>query len=268
MLQVLIYTENTMTTVNSISSEKFFPSFCGILSINYFVVSRLVYDSHSGTFLDVDTEQMSLADSEEPPNNCPVCLLGEQRNSEELPQQLQTGVAWHAVNYHIHDFVMIKAVDGPCQVGHIIRIQFPESSRLEDKPFATVNLLGRIGNVKGRPRELMRDEVRKMYLKHCCCVLHRNHQSGIFSSPMMSWRLMLKILLDCVLSCIVTPRMISSHGCLNHHTTSTVVISSLHRLCHGGVRRYQFSQRIFWFVKPVLPRDLNIIAWMKLSNQG
>jgi len=55
---------------------------------------------------------MSLVESEQPPENCPVCQLTEQRDREEDARELSSGVAWHGMNYHIHDFVMIKAEQG------------------------------------------------------------------------------------------------------------------------------------------------------------
>jgi DNA (cytosine-5)-methyltransferase 1 len=98
---------------------------------------------------------MSLVESEQPPENCPVCQLTEQRDREEDARELSSGVAWHGINYHIHDFVMIKAEQGPCHIGHIVRIRF----RTKSGPIVTVNLMGRISTLTTRPQNVNKDEV-------------------------------------------------------------------------------------------------------------
>jgi DNA (cytosine-5)-methyltransferase 1 len=120
---------------------------------------RFVYDSNSATYKDVDTQRTHLAESEQAPENCPVCLLTEQRDREEDACQLSSGVAWHGINYHIHDFAMIKADQGPCHIGHIVHIRF----RTKSGPIVTVHLLGRISTLKSRPRNVTKDEVSWSY---------------------------------------------------------------------------------------------------------
>jgi DNA (cytosine-5)-methyltransferase 1 len=98
---------------------------------------------------------MRLMEDEQPPENCPVCLLAEQRDQEEDAHELPSGIAWHGVNYHIHDFVMIKADQGPCQIGHIVRVRY----RTKSGPLVTFKLLGRISTLKVRPDNVTKNEV-------------------------------------------------------------------------------------------------------------
>jgi DNA (cytosine-5)-methyltransferase 1 len=106
---------------------------------------------------------MSLAESTKPPDNCPVCLLSAQRDREEDARLLSSGIAWHGVNYHIHDFAMTKAERGPCYIGQIIHIRF----RTKFGPIVKVKLLGRVGSIKARPEDVTKDEVR--YFCDCQC---------------------------------------------------------------------------------------------------
>src|ERR1700683_3095015 len=87
-----------------IASKKHVVSNCTCLILPI----RFIYDSNSATYMDIDTQRTHLVESEQPPDNCPVCLLTEQRDQEEDPRKLSSGVAWHGTNYHIHDFAMIK----------------------------------------------------------------------------------------------------------------------------------------------------------------
>jgi DNA (cytosine-5)-methyltransferase 1 len=124
---------------------------------------RFAYDSNSATIKDIDIQRTRLVESEEPPDNCPVCLLAEQRDQEEDARKLPFGVAWHGVNYHIHDFAMIKAEQGPCHIGHIVHIRF----RTKSGPVVTVKLLGRISTFNITPDItkddcLMKDEVSRL----------------------------------------------------------------------------------------------------------
>lgn len=145
-------------TIHFFASKKFVPlrnasvghSFCPF---------RFAYDSSSAVYKDIDFQRIRYAECDEPPDNCPVCLLKEQRASETYGQRLNTGVGWHGVNYHIYDFVMIKAEQGPCHIGHIVDIRFPQNYRSHDLPVITVKLMGRICAIKTRPRDVMKDEV-------------------------------------------------------------------------------------------------------------
>lgn len=119
---------------------------------------RFAYDSSSAVYKDIDLQRIRNAEFDEPPDNCPVCLLKEQRGTEMYGQKLKAGVAWHGVNYHIYDFVMIKAEQGPCHIGHIINIRFPQNYRSHDLPIVTVKLMGRICTIKTRPRDVIKDE--------------------------------------------------------------------------------------------------------------
>jgi DNA (cytosine-5)-methyltransferase 1 len=118
------------------------------------IPARFAYDSTSATYTDINARRTHLAESEAPPENCPVCILTEQRDREEDARPLSSGVAWHGVNYHIHDFAMIKSVQGPCDIGHITHIRF----RTRAGPIVTVKLVGRISTLKICPDGVTKHE--------------------------------------------------------------------------------------------------------------
>jgi len=121
---------------------------------------------------------MCLVETAQPPDNCPVCLLSEQRDQEEDPRILSSGVAWHGVNYHKYDFAMTKADQGPCHIGYIVDIL-----RTKSGPIVKVKLLGRISTIKSRPEDVAKDEVGWFYNFQLCfcsdiitqasCIYHR-----------------------------------------------------------------------------------------------
>lgn len=117
-----------------------------------------MYERESATFRDIDEERVNLL-SEEPPHNCPVCALDEERSLEMEARVIESGngVAWRGTNYHRHDFVMIKADRGPCLLGQISDIKQPKHRR--DLPFLLVKPLGRTSALRCRPTHAAKDEV-------------------------------------------------------------------------------------------------------------
>lgn len=121
-----------------------------------------MYDSNTAVIESMDHQASLAIESHPPPDNCSVCLLQEQRNLDEVPSILPSGkgVTWHGGCYHVHDFILLKADKGPCQVGQIRSIDVPNR-----KPATiTVRLLGRISQMERRPDNVDKDEVGTFFI--------------------------------------------------------------------------------------------------------
>lgn len=121
---------------------------------------RLMYDPVLSTFTSVDIKRLTLAAAQEPPNNCPACLLNEQRDHEKETRELKDehgnkhGVAFAGVDYHLEDFVLYRAEIGPANIGYVIKIQVANET-------LTVRKVGRISSLQDGilPNHIVRDEV-------------------------------------------------------------------------------------------------------------
>jgi DNA (cytosine-5)-methyltransferase 1 len=118
-----------------------------------------VYDSDTSTYLDVDRQRIETAKSGEPPDNCPVCLLVEQRNHGSFWSRIRGGISYLGKAYHVHDFVLIRTTSGPCEIGQISDIRLQERFHRHDSPKIFAKLFGRIGNLDIRPDHVVKDEV-------------------------------------------------------------------------------------------------------------
>ncbi|KAI6000261.1 S-adenosyl-L-methionine-dependent methyltransferase, partial [Pisolithus marmoratus] len=98
-----------------------------------------------------------------PPDCCHVCDIVKQYDHDLLAHPVNNGVAWHAREYHIDDFVLIKAEDGPCIIGHIRDIFLAPDSADEDDNKIVVTLLGRVDKVSCRPETVLKDERHLFY---------------------------------------------------------------------------------------------------------
>ena len=116
----------------------------------------------------MDVRRLTLAAAQEPPNNCPACLLNEQRDHEKEARELKdehgnkNGVAFAGVNYHLEDFVLYRAEDGPANIGYVTKIQVANDS-------INVRKVGRISSLGSDviPNHIVRDEVGFFYFR-CC----------------------------------------------------------------------------------------------------
>ena len=116
----------------------------------------------------MDIKRLTLAAVQEPPNNCAVCLLNEQRDHEKETRELKDehgnkhGVAFAGVEYHLEDFVLYRAETGPANIGYVTKIQVPNES-------ITVRKVGRISSLEGiLPNHIVRDEVGFFFFIRCC----------------------------------------------------------------------------------------------------
>lgn len=117
-----------------------------------------MYDPVLSTFTSIDVKRLTLAAAQEPPNNCPACLLNEQRDHEKETRELKDehgnkhGVAFAGIDYHLEDFVLYRAEDGPANIGYVTKIQVANES-------ITVRKVGRISSLDVLPSHIVRDEV-------------------------------------------------------------------------------------------------------------
>ena len=134
-----------------------------------------MYDPVLSTFTSIDVKRLTLAAAQEPPNNCPACLLNEQRDHEKETRDLKDehgnkhGVAFAGVDYHLEDFVLYRAEDGPANIGYVTKIQVANES-------VTVRKVGRISSLDVLPSHIVRDEVGFVFFSdavrfgYCHCI--------------------------------------------------------------------------------------------------
>lgn len=132
---------------------------------SYPFFSRYEWDDLLATFKSVNVEKMISAQAEHPPDCCHICDMLDQFDYDSHAHPLRRGVAWHQHKYHIDDFVLIKADEGPCHIGHICDIQLPPGSVDDDDNRIVVSVLGRVDRLGCRPEGLLKDEVRRLYFR-------------------------------------------------------------------------------------------------------
>ncbi|KAF9225292.1 S-adenosyl-L-methionine-dependent methyltransferase [Gyrodon lividus] len=123
---------------------------------------RYIWDDDLGLFKDIDTEALASAWNEPPPHNCLVCEIREQFHEDSQAARIGEGVRWHGVNYHVNDFVFIKAKEGPCNIGQISTVN-PRDAHGHDNVRLTVRLFGRVDKLGNRPVTTMKDERHLFY---------------------------------------------------------------------------------------------------------
>ena len=74
------------------------------------------------------------------------------------PQRLPAGIKYIGMDFHIHDFALLRSDEGPCKIGHITCIQFPGRSQRQGSPIVTFKLLGRVSEL-AVPHDMLKDEV-------------------------------------------------------------------------------------------------------------
>ncbi len=120
---------------------------------------RFLYDKRDASFVDLPPP-VDVHAASEPPHNCATCA---QREEEEMQAQGRiirrtgsiTGVAIHGTTYHVGDFALLRAEEGPARIVQITGL-FSRSP-----VWIRVQLLGRVSDlVDLLPADELRDEVR------------------------------------------------------------------------------------------------------------
>lgn len=120
------------------------------------VRSRYLWDDREGTFTNIDVKALAAFARDPPPDNCPACEISKRFDEGTEAAKIHLGVRWHGVEYHLDDFVMIKADQGPCHIGQIIRFIHGDGY---DNVKVVVRLFGRTDRVGTRPDTVLKDEV-------------------------------------------------------------------------------------------------------------
>jgi DNA (cytosine-5)-methyltransferase 1 len=96
----------------------------------------------------------------EPPNNCAICAQREEEEMQTHGRIIRrtgsvTGVAIHGATFHVGDFALLRAEEGPARIGQITGL-------FSGSPvWIRVQLLGRLSDlVDLLPADELRDEVR------------------------------------------------------------------------------------------------------------
>lgn len=121
-------------------------------------VFRYMWDSFAGKFTNVDEDALAASTQEQPPDNCPACQIAEKFDQGLQPEKIHLGVRWHGVEYHLDDFIFIKADEGPCHIGHVTKFIHSREGH-GNNVNVVVRLLGRTDRIGTRPDTTLKDEV-------------------------------------------------------------------------------------------------------------
>jgi DNA (cytosine-5)-methyltransferase 1 len=121
--------------------------------------SRFLYDKKDASFVDLPPPIDAHAASD-PPHNCAICAQREEEDMQAQGRIIRRtgsviGVAVRGATFHVGDFVLLRAEQGPARIVQIIGL-------LSGNPVEIrVQLLGRVSNlVDLLPADELRDEVR------------------------------------------------------------------------------------------------------------
>ncbi|KAF8633579.1 hypothetical protein AX15_001372 [Amanita polypyramis BW_CC] len=114
------------------------------------------HDKETAALFSIDVHRSRMVADHQPPENCSVCVLSEQRDQTVEPRTLredgaQNGVAYGDYNFHLYDFVLYRAEKGPGDIGYIVEVGVDT---------VRVKQVGRIGSLDDiLPDNVVRDEV-------------------------------------------------------------------------------------------------------------
>ncbi|KAL4250277.1 DNA (cytosine-5)-methyltransferase [Abortiporus biennis] len=130
---------------------------------------KMLYNEIDATFQSIPSSYSTLAGLP-PPENCPICIKQTQRDEDEHAREIPDGVAFHGINFHINDFVLIRASGGvdntgtssqvtPSHIGQITDVKWPSGSRRMESGVVSVHMLGRISDISSIcPSSILKDE--------------------------------------------------------------------------------------------------------------
>lgn len=127
---------------------------------------RFTHDTKTGVFSDLDIKRIELCDGQKSPDNCPVCPIQEENDLKKEARALKDefgnldGVAFAGISYHLEDFVLYRANEGPANIGYITHVAFPKKNIAK----VTMRKVGRISDLGHvLPAGTKRDEVSKIH---------------------------------------------------------------------------------------------------------
>lgn len=111
------------------------------------------YVGSKGEFVDLPKNLLPSGD----PGFCMNCTRTQATEARTFPCFFQAEFKLHGISYHPYDFVQFKTGDIMCGLGQII----PMKQELLDRrnPQIKVRLLGRLSDVTGKPKGILKDEV-------------------------------------------------------------------------------------------------------------
>ncbi|PPQ86962.1 hypothetical protein CVT25_009784 [Psilocybe cyanescens] len=127
---------------------------------------KFTHDTKTGVFSDLDIKRIELCDGQKSPDNCPVCPIQEENDLKKEARALKDefgnldGVAFAGISYHLEDFVLYRANEGPANIGYITHVAFPKKNIAK----VTMRKVGRISDLGHvLPAGTKRDE-RQLFL--------------------------------------------------------------------------------------------------------
>lgn len=115
--------------------------------------SRMEYVEPKGEFINLPKDAP-------PPNDpgfCMNCTRFKIAEARAFPHFHQGGFELHGTSYHPYDFLQFKTGDVVCGFGQIISLEQEALGRRD--PHIKVRLLGRVNDVTGKPKGVLKDEV-------------------------------------------------------------------------------------------------------------
>jgi len=114
---------------------------------------RMEYIESKGEFLDLPED---LAPSDDP-GFCMNCTRTKAAEARAFPHFSQDGFELYGIFYHPYDFIQFKTGNVTCGLGQIIPLRQGALDRRD--PQIKVRLLGRLSDVAGKPKDILKDEV-------------------------------------------------------------------------------------------------------------
>ena len=128
-----------------------------------------MYDKKDASFTDLPLPVDAHA-AADPPHNCAICA---RRGEEEMRAHGRimrkagavTGVAVHGSTFHVGDFALVRAEQGPARIAQLVGVYSG------DPIWVKVQLLGRMSDLANLlPPDELRDEVYFSYI--VCCTAY------------------------------------------------------------------------------------------------
>ena len=124
-----------------------------VIVVIFLIFGRMEYIESKGEFVD-------LPKGLSPPNDpgfCMNCTRTKAAEAKAFPQFSLDGFELHGISYHPYDFVQFKTGNVTCGLGQIIPMGWEALDRRD--PQIKVRLLGRLSDIAGKPKGVLKDEV-------------------------------------------------------------------------------------------------------------
>jgi DNA (cytosine-5)-methyltransferase 1 len=119
---------------------------------------RFIFDKKDASFTDPPPPNDSYA-AADPPHNCAICARREEEETQARGRIVRkagvvSGVAIHGATFHVGDFALVRAEQGPSHIAQFIGMYSG------DPVWVKMQLLGRVSDLADLlPPDELRDEV-------------------------------------------------------------------------------------------------------------